>query len=137
MNIKLKEQLEKTAGSTAYMNNLHIEVLELEEGYCKGRMKVEADILNHYGTVEGGALFSLGDIIGGFAACTYGHYVTTIQGNMNYLKPAMNTEYIYCEGRVIRQGRQVAVYDVKMTDTAGELLETGTFTFHVMQQEIV
>ena len=59
----------------------------------------------------------------------YGHYVSTISGNMNYIKPAMNTNYIYCIGEVVRQGKQISVYNIELSDDNGNILETGSFTF--------
>ena len=116
------------------MQTLGMELVSLDEGYAKGRMKMADIIKNSYGGVHGGALYSLADTIAGCAACTYGCYVCTVSGNMNYLLPGVNTEYIYCEAKVVRQGMHLAVYDVEITDDFDKVLQTGTFTFYVMNE---
>ena len=53
---------------------------------------------------------------------------------MNYLLPGVNTEYIYCEAKVVRQGMHLAVYDVEITDESGKVCQTGTFTIYVLSE---
>lgn len=119
-----------------YMQMLGMEIVSLDLGYAKGRMKMCEKIKNPYGGAHGGALYSLADTICGVAACTYGVYVCTVSGNMNYLLPAVNTEYIYCEAKKVRQGSHLAVYNMEITDDKGSLLQNGTFTFFVMEAPV-
>lgn len=130
---KMKEVLKRNE----YVQILGIEILELEKGYCLGRMKKSRQILNPYETMHGGSLYSLADIVAGTAACTYGHYVTTVNGSMNFLLPAKDTEYIQCEAKAVRQGKHLAVYDVVLSDDAGKELENGSFTFFVTEQQVI
>lgn len=124
-------------GQNEYMQVLGIEIMELKKGYCKGRMKNSTKLQNPYGTMHGGSLYSLADTVAGTAASSYGHYVTTVSGNMNFLLPAEDTEYLYCETNVVRQGKHLAVYDVELTDDHGTRLENGSFTFFVTPHKVV
>ena len=112
----INKTLLQNANNDLYMKMLGIEIIEISSGYAKAKMKVTKEICNPYNSVHGGCLFSLADITAGYAACAYGHYVSTVSGNMNYIKPAMNTEYIYCIGQVVRQGKQISVYNVELFD---------------------
>ena len=131
---EVKQKIYEIVDHTTYMQTLGMELVELDEGYAKGRMKMSKTIENPYGGAHGGALYSLADTISGCAACTFGNFVCTVSGNMNYLLPGVNTEYIYCEAKVVRQGMHLAVYDVEITDDSGKVLQTGTFTFYVMSE---
>lgn len=131
---EVTKKLYEIIESNTYMQTLGMELVSLDEGYAKGRMKMSKIIENPYGGAHGGALYSLADTIAGFAACTYGCFVCTVSGNMNYLLPGVNTEYIYCEAKVVRQGMHLAVYDVEITDDSGKVLQTGTFTFYVLNE---
>ena len=104
----VQKALEKMVEKNEYMKNLQIEMLEIERGYVKGRLMVSDKVLNPYGSVHGGCLFSLADITAGLAACTYGNYSSTIDGNMEYILPAIGTEYIICEAKEVRQGIHVS-----------------------------
>ena len=119
-----------------YMQFLGIEIEELTAGHCKGKMKVSKRIQNPYGALHGGSLYSFADIIAGTAACTYGHYVVTVSGSMNFLLPAAGTEYVYCQADMVRQGKHLAVYDVKISDENGKMLENASFTFYVTEKEV-
>lgn len=128
-------ELKQIMKENQYMQALDMELIELEPGYAKGRMKVSPKLHNPYGSVHGGALYSLADVISGFAACSYGTFASTISGNMNFIKPAIKTQYVTCEASEVRQGHQVSVYEVTLTNDNQEVLETGTFTFYMMKDK--
>lgn len=132
----INKTLLQNANNDLYMKMLGIEITEISSGYAKAKMKVTKEICNPYNSVHGGCLFSLADITAGYAACAYGHYVSTVSGNMNYIKPAMNTEYIYCIGQVVHQGKQISVYNVELFDDNENILETGSFTFFTLNREV-
>ena len=136
-NSLINKILLQTARDDVYMKMLGIEIIDLSCGYAKSKMKITSQICNPYNSVHGGCLFSMADITAGYAACSYGNYVSTVSGNMNYIRPAMNTEYIYCVGQVVRQGKQISVYNVELSDDYGNVLETGSFTFFKLNKEVV
>ncbi len=136
MDQKQKENLEKIIEQNEYIKYLGIELMELEHGYAKARIPYSHKLLNPYGYLHGGVLYSLADIVAGLAACTYGAYSTTIDGSMNYVRPAMNSKYITCEAHEVRQGKRVAVYRVELFNDEKLLLDTGTFTFYMMDENV-
>ena len=128
-----REKLEKLVEQNEYMKYLGMELLELDLGYAKARIPYSHKLLNPYGYLHGGVLYSLADILAGLAACTYGGDSVTIDGSMNYARPAMNTKYITCEAHEVRQGKHVAVYRVELFNDERLLLDTGTFSFFMME----
>ncbi len=93
--------------------------------------------MNPYGTLHGGSLYSLADIVAGTVACMNGYFVTTVSGNMNFLLPADRTEYVYCEVLKLRQGKHLGVFEVKIKNDKQQILDSGEFTFFVTEQEII
>lgn len=128
----LWEQMKKNT----YMQELQIEILEIERGYVKGKLSVTDKVLNPYGSVHGGCLFSLADITAGLAACTYGTYASTINGDMEYILPAMHTEYIICEAKEIRQGVHVSQYEALLYDDKEQLIDRADFAFYMMNRPV-
>ena len=118
-----------------YVQLLGIKIEEISLGHCKGKMEVSEQIKNPYGALHGGSLYSFADIIAGAAACTYGNPVVTVSGSMNFLLPAAGIEYLYCQADAVRQGKTLAVYDVKITDETGNILDNASFTFYVIKSE--
>lgn len=133
----LREQaIRNVVESNPYMKFLGIEILELKEGYGLARMKYKEELLNPYKTLHGGSLYSMADIVAGSTACMGGHFVTTVSGNLNFLLPAANTDYVYCEAVQLRQGRHLTVFEVKIRDDGGRILDSGEFTFFVTEKEV-
>jgi len=119
-----------------YSQFIGIEILELTENSGLGRIKMTENVLNPYRTMHGGALMSLADVIAGSTACMKGHYVTTISSTLNFLLPATNTEYVYCECSILKAGKTIIVVDVKIKDDNGSLLDSGQYNFFVTNYEI-
>ena len=110
---KLNRLLEKNP----FAQLLGMELLEVREGYAYGRM-------------HGGCSYALADTLAGVAASTYGNYVTTIDGKMNYLEAVKDTGYVYGEAEVQRQGGRIGVYTVKLMDENQRVLVTADFTYY-------
>ncbi len=136
MEQQQREKLEKIVEQNEYIKYLGIELLELEQGYVKARLAHAHKLLNPYGYIHGGVLYSFADTVAGIAACTYGFSASTIDGSMNYVRPAMNSKFIICEAREVRQGKRVAVYRVELFNDEKLLLTTGTYTFYIMDEKL-
>ena len=75
-------------------------------------------------------LFSMADTIAGIAAATYGHMVTTIDTNFNYLEAIRDTTEVVCEAKVVRHGGRITVLTVEVFDDKGTLVCNGGFTYY-------
>lgn len=114
-----------------------LEILELNPNYIKTRIKFCEDVLNTYGSIHGGSLLALADVSGGMVGCMCGYYVTTVSANLNFLLPALNTEYIYCECMKLKTGRHILVFDVRITDDKGNLLDSGEFSYFASKKAVL
>ena len=124
--LECSELLEKNP----FARGLKLELLEIKEGYIKAKMPFDTSLTNVYGDLHGGALYAAADTLCGIAASTYGYYVTTVDGSIQYLKAGRNTDYVICEGKVIKPGMNLSVVNFTVEDAKGLLLNTGTFTFY-------
>ena len=79
------EKARMLAEEIGFSKDSGIELLELEEGYCKGRIVIRKRHLNPLNTVHGGVFFTLADTICGIAAASTGHGGPTVQGDMDYM----------------------------------------------------
>ena len=136
-SVQLEQAMRKIIDTNSYMRYLGVEMLKLTEGYGLGRMRYKEELLNPYGMLHGGSLYSLADIIAGAVACMGGHFVTTVSGNMNFLLPADHTEFVDCEAIQLRQGKHLAVFDVKIKDDENRVLDSGEFTFFLTEHEVI
>ena len=104
--------------------------VQLAEAEC-GRVLLKLDVpdtmLNVYGIVHGGALFTLCDMASGLVALTMGMTAVTLDGAIHYLRPAQ-TGALLVEGVNVHGGRRTAVNRISVYDGARRLLATADFT---------
>ena len=109
-----------------------IQVIRVEENYSEAELMIRPESLNPFGTVHGGAFFTLADLVSGVAARTDGRHYVTQQADISYLRSASEGRLL-AKGTVIHRGRSRCVVDVKIVDEVGRLLCTGTFSFFCRQ----
>jgi len=131
----LLEECQELLKQNPFANLLDMELLEVSEGFVKAKIPFQDKIQNIYGDFHGGALYSAADTLCGIAASSYGYYVTTINGSIQYLKAGRNTEYVICEAKVIKPGRNISVVEFQIMDERDMLLNTGTFHFYNLKKK--
>lgn len=129
------EELKKLR-NRGFIKEIGFAVTEIREGYAKGELKLEPMHRNPIGSTHGGVLFSIADTVAGTAATSRGRFVTTLSGNINYLRPAMNCEKLIAESREIKVGKKVGVYEVTICNEKEEVLAVATMTFSYFDKEI-
>ncbi len=133
----LRERMIAITYENEFNNYMGIEVVELNENYGKMRVPFSSRITNPYGTIHGGVLAALADTTAGTTACMNGEFVTTVSSTLNYLLPAADTRYVYCEAMKLKTGRHILVYDVRITDDKGNLLDSGECSFFVTGRKVL
>ncbi len=112
-----------------FRHALNIELVSQAEGYVKVSMKVLEGYVNRIGSLHGGLLYTLADSACGAAVLTYGHKATTLNGNIDYLKPGIGCQELFAEARVIKHGSHVSVVDCQIRNEKEELLATARLSF--------
>lgn len=129
-----QEKLKQIVEKNPFCKEMEMELLEVRQGFAKGRMPLGEKNLNMYGGMHGGCSYALADTVAGLCASSYGYYVTTLNSAMNYLLPIQRTKYVYCEAKVVRHGKKIGVYDFSLLNDDGAVLCTGTFTYYVLNK---
>ena len=130
--MNLEELKERAHNAPGFIPFVGIEFTEASLGCCKGEITVRDELTNPYGMVHGGCIFTLADTIGGSAALTHGKPVVTVDSNIHYLSPAVNTTKLIAEAREIKYGSKIAVYEVNITNTNGDLIATSTMSYFIL-----
>lgn len=130
----LLEECQEILRQNPFGNLLQMEIIEVSEGMVQAKIPFREEMSNVYGDFHGGALYAAADTLCGIAAASYGYYVTTVNGNIEYLKAGRNTEYVICRAQVIKPGKNLSVVTFKIEDDKELLLNTGTFTFYNLRK---
>lgn len=127
----LKERIEKAEGFIGY---LPITIDSIEKGCVRATLEMTEQILNPFGTVHGGCLFTVADSIAGTAAMTRGHYVTTISGHIHYLSPAAGIGQLSVVAKEVRAGKTILTYDVIFTDERDKIICKATMEYFALDE---
>lgn len=98
-----------------------IELLEIVEGRAKAKMPIQDCHRNGVGTVHGGAIFTLADLVFAAASNSYGTVAVAINAGIWFVKAAKDG-VLYAEAREVSQNPKLAVYAIEVTDDAGDLI---------------
>lgn len=119
-----------------FARKLGIHLEEIRQGYARAVKTVEPEEANPVGVTHGGVYFTLADVVCGVASSSKGYMTVTVNALYNFLRSAKVGDRLIAEGREIKHGRTVNVYEARITDQDGALLGTGTFTFYQLDQKI-
>lgn len=103
-----------------------IEILEIEEGYAKTRIEVKDKHLNGNNVVMGGCIYTLADYTFGIASNCGPMACVTLSANIVYNSPGRG-KYLNAETELVKSGRTVCNYRVKVTDDEGRIVASADF----------
>lgn len=96
--------------ASPFTSFLGLEVVRCWHGTCELALTVRPDLTQSHGTLHGGVLSSLADIVCGFAAVSQCGAVVTANVTTHMLGPALVGDRVYANATVKRVGkRQVVV----------------------------
>ncbi len=98
-----------------------IELVSVEPGLARAKMKVELTHWNGVGTAQGGAIFTLADFAFAAASNSHGTVAVAINVNISFLK-AVKTGTLWAEAREISKSFKIGNYTVEIQDDQGELV---------------
>ena len=98
-----------------------IELLAVSPGHARARMTLGPHHLNGYGTVQGGAIFTLADFA--FAAASNSHGTVAVAANVSitFMK-AGRAGTLWAEARELSRNFKLGSYTVDVKDDAGYLV---------------
>lgn len=118
------------------MQNLGASLLRVEPGLCEVALPYSEGVSQQQGGFHGGAMGTLADIAGGYAALTAAPLdmeVTTVEYKINFLASFTGGE-LRAIGRVVKAGKRIIVTTAEVTHVDASGKQTACA---VMQQTIV
>ena len=103
-----------------------IEIIEVSEGFAKTRLKIMDKHLNGNNVVMGGCIYTLADYTFGITSNCGPMACVTLSSNIVFNSPGRG-EYLYAHTELIKNGRTISNYSVKVTDDDGKLVANADF----------
>jgi acyl-CoA thioesterase len=102
---------------------LGLQIDESSEGYCRLHYRINDQMLNGFGIVHGGVIFSAADSAFAFACNSHGKGLTiALDVSISFTRPANAGDVLTVEAREIHLGNRTGLYEIRTTNAAGELV---------------
>jgi len=119
----------RLTNSCPYYQLLGMRIVELDSGYSKVEMDIDArKHMNPFGSVHGGAYASLIDVAAYWSAYSDQSEdagMTSLDLSVTNLSMARSGK-LTATGRAIKEGRSICMTEVSITDDTGRLIAHGT-----------
>jgi acyl-CoA thioesterase len=114
-----------------------IAVDEYREGYCRLHYTVTEDMLNGFGIVHGGIVFSGSDSAFAFACNSHGQLSVALDVHISFIRAAKAGEVMTVEAKEVHTGNKTSFYDIATTNGKGEIVATFRGTAYRTGKEVV
>jgi len=111
-----KKVVNKMINGDAFSQWLGIEILEVNQGYCKLKMIIRKEMTNGFDIAHGGISYSLADSALAFAANSYGIQSLSIETSISHTKKVLNGDTLIAETKEISKNEKSAVYNIHITN---------------------
>lgn len=108
--------------SDAASQGLGLVLRRIAPGEAEMAMVIEPRMANGFGACHGGFLFALADSAFAFACNSFGRPTVGQACTITFLRPGRVGETISATARQVAQAGRSGVYEVRVTDAAGEVL---------------
>ena len=111
--------------------------VEREPGRSRMRMEIDPIWHNPNGVLHGGVIYTMVDYSMGSAVqpdLPEGEHCATIEAKINYLS-AVREGTLTVDTEVVKQGRNIAFTESKVTDDKGKLVATGSGTIFIIRAQ--
>ena len=98
-----------------------IKLLEVSEGRARAMLEINEKHLNGFGTVHGGAIFTLADFAFGAASNSHGTAAVAINSSISFFK-AVSAGILYADAKEISLHYKLASYVIDITNEKNELI---------------
>lgn len=101
---------------------LGLEIDAIDTGYCKLHYTVKREMLNGFGNIHGGILFSAADSAFAFACNSHGIITVALDVSITFTAPAKEGDLLWVEAKELHLGNKTGLYDIRTTNVEGKLV---------------
>lgn len=133
----MKEKITEIFKNDPYAQMLNMRVIEWDDGYAKTAITLTEDMMNFHGGANGGLLFSLADYAFAIASNSDGQVAVGINTNMSFTNAGLPGEELICTAKEKNKGGRLAVYQMEIHNTEGQLKGRMEGTVYRLRKDFV
>ena len=120
-----------------YSQWLGIEIIAVDAGTCTLQMQISSDMLNGFGIAHGGISYAFADSALAFASNAHGQKAVSIETAISHLQAIKLGDILTAQAIEKSKQPRIAVYEVKVTNQAEELVALFKGTVYRKREEWV
>lgn len=117
-----RSTVEKLHRQDPFSNWLGIEILEIKEGFCIIRCRIREEMINGFGVVHGGIIYSLADTALAFSAATGGRVALALNNSISYTKKARLGDTLIARSEAVNTTNRTGLFDVRVTNETSDII---------------
>lgn len=114
---------------------LNIEILEIQRGESKLKMKVREEMLNGFAVAHGSITYALADSALAFASNSHGKKSLSIDTQISHLRPCFEGDVLIANAREINRSRKLGQYDIEIHNQKNELVAHFRGTVYIKSED--
>jgi acyl-CoA thioesterase len=107
-------------------------IVYLKKGLARMEVEVKEEFTNPNDICHGGIGFSILDTAMSMAVRTIGKEITTVEMNINYLRPAQKGDILTAVGKILKDGNKIIVGEGELYNQDNKLLANARETFYMI-----
>lgn len=119
-------------------DHIGIEFTEIGDNYLSAKMPVDTRTMQPYGVLHGGASVVLAESIGSLASNLLvdqtKQFCSGLEINANHVK-SISGGYVFGKATILHKGKRTHVWDIKITNLAGDLICVSRLTVAVLDKK--
>ncbi len=119
------------------VREMGIEVSVSGPGMATTTIDVKAQMVNGHGICHGGFIFTLADSAFAYACNTYDRVTVAASAGIEFVRPVRLGDRLTAEARETHRGGRTGLYDVEVTNEAGEVVAIFRGRSYATRQPIV
>ena len=125
MDQKVKNAIYRAVENEPFAKAMKISLVNLDLGYSAVEMDYDPEKMNNiYARAHGGAVFALIDEAFETAGQTDGTIAVALNVNVTYVSSPEPGVKLRAEAKQVSQTKKTASYDIRVSDTSGNLIAT-------------
>ena len=132
-----KEVVMQMLAEDKMSNWLGIEIDALGPGFCRLRFTVRDEMLNGFGILHGGVIFSAADSAFAFACNTHGRLSVALDVHINFVTAGQVGDTLMVDASEVHLGHKTGIYRVLVTKENGDLVATFTGTAYRTSRDVL
>ncbi|HEU0063743.1 MAG TPA: hydroxyphenylacetyl-CoA thioesterase PaaI [Flavisolibacter sp.] len=99
---------------------LGIEIIKIEEGYAKLKMKLRDEMVNGFGVIHGGITFSFADSALALACNNRNNFSLALDVSISFTKTALPGQVLTADAKEMHNGRSTGLYIITIKNEKEE-----------------